>query len=132
MSDKIGSNLEAGLTASCYPEQYLVTNQGELSDWFDEFDGLGTEIDNMDHQAVEKLAAILGWEKPAGESADDGQEELRVYYVDNWVAINATVGNTLQMIPRDTWDDWQARCPEWQEGDGEPEDDDEDSSADDA
>ena len=123
MSDTIGSNLEAGLTASCYPEQYLVTNQEQLAEWFDELGGMGTEIDNMDYKAVEQLAELLGWEKPVGESADDGQEELRVYYVDNWVAINATVGNTLQVIPRAEWDDWQARCPEWREGNGEPDDD---------
>lgn len=125
MSDTIGSNLEAGLTASCYAEQYLVTNQDELAEWFSEFEGMGTEIDDMNHRAVEKLAKLLGWERPVGESADDGQEELRVYYVDNWVAINATVGNTLQVIPRNEWDDWQARCPEWREGNGEPEEYDE-------
>ncbi len=38
-----------------------------------------------------------------------------MYYVDNWVAISATVGNTLQLIPRAEWDEWQSRCPEWSE-----------------
>lgn len=125
MSDTISSNLEAGLTATCFPEQYLVTNQSELADWFSEFDGLGFELDGMAYQSIERLAEALGWERPKYESADDGQEELRVYYADDKVLINATVGNTLQVIDRADWDEWQARCPEWREGNGEPEDDDE-------
>ena len=113
--DQIASNLDAGLAATCFSEQHLVANQAALREWFSEFDGLGTMVENMDHVAVEQVAELLGWERPVGQSADDGQEELRVYYVDNWVAISATVGNTLQLIPRAEWDEWQSRCPEWSE-----------------
>ncbi len=109
------SNLEAGMTATCFAEQHIVTNQAALREWFSEFDGMGTMVENMDHIAVEQMAELLGWERPVGQSADDGQEELRVYYVGSDVVINATIGNTLQIIPRAEWDEWQSRCPEWSE-----------------
>ncbi len=125
MSDRISSNLEAGLTAKCFPEQYLVTNQTALADWFDEFDGLGVELDGMDHRSIDALAKALGWFRDYAESADDGQEALTVYVTDTHVLISASVDGTLQVIPADEWDEWQARCPEWREGNGEPEDDDE-------
>ena len=115
VDQQIASNLDAGLTATCFGEQHLVTNQAALREWFSEFDGLGTMVENMDHVAVEQVAELLAWERPAYESADDGQEELRVYYVGDHVVVNATIGNTLIVIPRAEWDEWQGRCPEWAE-----------------
>lgn len=121
MKTTIGSNLEAGVCASCFPEQHLVTNQNALEEWFEEFEGLGTMVEDMPYPSIEKVAELLGWEQPKGVSADDGQEELRVYYVDDHVAVNATIGNTLQIIPRAAWDEWWDRCPEWEEVDDDDE-----------
>jgi hypothetical protein len=117
MARTVGSNLEAGICASCFPEQYLVTNQTALAEWFEDFANLGTTVDDVPYQSIEKVADLLGWEQPKGQSADDGQDELRVYYVDDHVVISATVGDTMQIIPRADWDEWQARCPEWEEVD---------------